>query len=283
MRYLSSFQTYSGSIQLTFPTGLYEWQSSAPLRIPQIVGSGSNYAYDILKGGIALSAVARETVRCILIESSIANEEAMLDEIRSKCLLIGRGIIYTTSSDGSFRWAYARITELPTFTVNGKNNQSGRLAIVFSFERYSDWFANNATVVTEAVTANAETWTVNNPGNLYASLVEIRLEASGAAGIINPIITNQTLEGTNLATVLATLRDSAGANDIIKFDTSDASLKYSTNNGSSYADDIANYVVPSTQAPLTFLLAPGNNTIRYNGGGTPNLDVVFTFYAPFAA
>lgn len=276
-RYLKSFETSDRLTALTFPLGMAEWQSKSPLRIPQIIGSGQNYSNDILRGGIAIRAVATETFRCLINETTVALAEAKLDEIRSKCLIIGRGIVYTVDSDGTEKWAYARVTEIPSFSVNLNNNQSGRLGVILNFERYSDWFNNTLTTVTQTVTATGQTWTVTNAGNIYAELMTITLTPNTATGIINPKITNNTT-----GSVLETARDSAATTDRIKYATEAATIGYSTNSGGSYADDLAQYVMPTTQTPLTFLLKPGANTIKYEGGGTVRVDVKFEFYPVYA-
>jgi len=71
----------------------------------------------------------------------------------------------------------------------------------------------------------------------------------------------------------------------LRTDTQSPAVQYSSDDGVSYADDSAKYVAPAaTQLPFTFELAPGNNTLRWDGSGGPNidLDVLPEFYASYA-
>jgi len=71
----------------------------------------------------------------------------------------------------------------------------------------------------------------------------------------------------------------------LRTDTQSPAVQYSSDDGVSYADDSAKYVAPAaTQLPFTFELASGNNTLRWDGSGGPNidLDVLPEFYASYA-
>lgn len=278
-RYLEKFEgpgtatTYSYS----FPLNAYEWRSDGSVVGKPQDAVGMDYGYDLRNLLPSPIRSARETVRAINKQTTVALLDQDIDDMRYKLLLAGRGKLYSIDATATRRWCWARIDSLPEFTV-----RSGMLLhnmVSMRFARLSDWFSTTQQTGTdnsETVTADAQTWVVNNPGDLPAKLMQIRLRANTAAGIINPIITNQTN-----GYVFGTARDSADADSEIRLDTENGAVEWSTNNGSSYSDDFANYTLPSNQAALTFRLDRGNNTIRYNGGGTPNLDVEFEYYPAF--
>ena len=162
----------------------------------------------------------------------------------------------------------------------------GVTPLVFGFIRYTDWFSETQISDTETVTSSGQQWVVANPGNIPATRIIVRIRSNTSAGFTNPVLVNETTgDGIPL------LRDAASADDEIYFktyhieDDDSPRVEYSTNDGGSYSDDFGNYDVanvPAGQRLLSFSLAPGNNTLRLDSGGTVNCDVVITADAPFA-
>lgn len=271
----TSFQNSAATIIHTFSDVEYEFEEEQEVRAPVFAAAGANGAFDGLRSGLAPVELKRIRMRAVNQATSPATLDTAVDAMRAAFRRIGRGKLWMTMADGSLRWTWARAQVVPfrRFQIPDFHTQEYRVEWLAD----PDWYDDTVTTVIEAVTADAETWVVANPGNIDARLMTIRLRSSSAAGFTNPIITNQTT-----GDVLATLRDAASANDEVRYDTERGAVEYSTNDGGAYADDFAQYVLPTIQVPVSFRLAPGANTLRYNGGGTPNLSVETAFYAPYA-
>lgn len=274
-RYLEKFVHSTGAPALVFPTLEYEWQTSGGLLAVRSTGSMQSYATDHLHSAIAPRTLASEETRFIAGEDTAALTDTQIDLVKSTCLRIGRGKLWTLGADGTRRWAWARLRDMPDLRLS-REHQITR-PVVIAFDRFSDWFAEALTSVVEVVTATGQQWTVANPGNIPATLMTIRLRANTAGGIVDPNVQNLTN-----GFILSSLRDSQSSNSEIRLNTEIPSIEYSNDDGGSYVGDFANYVMPAAQGALTMRLEPGNNTVRYTGGGAPSLNVQIEFYAPFA-
>lgn len=269
------FESADAGIVYTFSLAQYEFEEDQFSRTPTFPAAGADGAFDGWRAGVAPVELKTIRLRGTIVAASAAAVDTAVDEMRGEFRRIGRGKLFMAMADASERWTWARATIMPfrRFQTNDVQRQDFRC----EFLANPDWYDDALTTDTETVTASGQTWIVNNPGNVPAKLVVLRLRANGAAGITNPKITNQTT-----GHILESARDSASADDEIRYDTERGAVEYSTDDGSTYADDFGQYVLPTTQVPLTFELAPGNNTLQYTGGGTPALDVATSFYAPFA-
>lgn len=276
IRYIEKFESVSGGLSYTFPLGKYEWESKADLTVPTMRLTGADYAHDFLAYGIAPRQPGMETVRGLIAAATSALAEAERDNMASKLLLAGRGKLYVLNDDATRRWAWARLMVMPDLRVDQRRSLSGILPFIATFMRLSDWFSTSITTVTETVTATAETWTVNNPGNLPAKLVTVRLRSNSATGFTDPLITNE-----RNGYIFGSSRDAASVDSELRLRTEEGTVDFSSTDGASYSDDFNNYTIPSGHAILAFQLEPGDNTIRYTGV-TPNVDVEISFYAPWA-
>lgn len=269
-RYLEKFTSADGStIVYTFPLARYEYVSTQALRSPRLTISGAEYGFRLRGDAPSLKEVAVERVRAVFTGTA-SEQDAELDEARGDLYLGAYGKLWTLGDDSSRRWAWAELSEMPEFTVRaGENLLVGG---AFGFNRFSNWFGETALSDTETVTVDGTEYVVAYAGTLPGTRVTIRLRSNSSAGFTNPRVTNVT-NGFEFETQ----RDAASADDEVKLDTSRPSVEYSDDDGATYSDDFGNYVLPpSTQRPLSFRLEPGNNTIKVESGGTPNLDVVIT-------
>lgn len=274
-RYLEKIENIAASISYSFPLKQYVWNSDQSLRTAMATVYGASYAHDFNGYLSAPKDVAQESVSAIAVESSAANLETELDEMRNELQRIGLGKAFTIESDGSTRrWAYARAASMPT--IQRQVGQTLHMPVSFEMLRFSDWYAAAASSSSQSVTTTPTDFTITNNGNIPARFMTFRLRANASGGITNPSITNQT---NNYS--IATTRDSASADDEIRIDTEKMTVEYSTDNGTSYADDYSLVTLGGTQVGF-FLLDPGNNSIRITCGGTPNFSFEWSFYAPYA-
>jgi hypothetical protein len=79
-------------------------------------------------------------------------------------------------------------------------------------------------------------------------------------------------------------RTAATGLEEMKLDTSEPSLKYSDDDGATYADDFANYELPPVaQRVLSFRLEPGDNEIVVTDqGANPSIGIEVTALAPMS-
>lgn len=272
------FENAGGTVSQAFPLGEFEWESVQPLRSAVASLVGAHYGFDFRGDLPGIKDFASERIRCTVLSSAPGdpgNVDTDVDAIKSKFWSIGRGKLYTIDHDNARRWAWARLNAMPSLTWRA--GMIFQAPITLEFLRLSDWFSTTETAVTETVTADAEEWTVTNPGNIPAEFMTIRLRANATSGISNPKITNVTT-----GYVLESTFDSSSANDELRIDTENGLVESSDDDGASYDDAFSTYVIPDTQHILAMKLNPGANIIRYEGDGTPNLDVTFSFYGPWA-
>jgi hypothetical protein len=250
-RTITKFENIAASISYTFPLHLYEAQEEQQLRTSFSVGVGANYAHDHLGYAAAPKSPGIISIRALAKESSQANLEAEIDEARGECYRIGLGYLYRVDADGSTtRRCLARVSAMPGMTIN-VNSQFGISPMVFQFEKLSDWMADTATTGSQTIDAGNESVTVNNPGNLpvYASIW--RLRNNGTTRAEHPVLFNSTT-----GQYAAFNRAMNIADHELYLATGTRLVQFSDNNGSSYANDYANF------AGDFLRLDPGNNTIK---------------------
>lgn len=287
-RYIDRFTSLDGSTTIySFPTKRYEWEPSQAIRSPASAVLGAPYAFRHFGTAPGLRALAVERLRALAVETTNAALEDELDEMRSELYTVGLGKLWTIDADNARRWCYAELAEMPVFQLSPENKFA--LPVAFGFNRFSDWFGETSITHTETVTSSPDTFTVNNPGNLPATIVEVRFRANANPGFTNPKLENTTAVQTPFGSVLYTFetaRDGASSNSEVRLFTGSPaeapSAKYSNDNGSSYADDFAQITIPTLHRVLAFALAPGDNSVKATIGGTANVDVQITAFAPYA-
>jgi len=273
IRYLEKLTSEDGLLSYTFPVDDYEHEAEQRYREASEAIIGADYAHDF--GGVQPWAkdVGNEAVRFTIWGTSEADAETQFDTCAGTLRRIGRGKLYALASDGSRRWAWAKLAARPSYSA--RVDDFYNVAVALRFRRYSDWFASAATTGTQAVAATPATFTVNNPGNAPVLAAVFRLRSSGATGFTNPSLTNLT-NGYSIAST----RDAVSANSELRIDAGAARVQWSDDDGASYADDYALATLGATQAGV-MRLEPGDNTMRYTDGGTPNLSIEWSFYAAY--
>lgn len=273
MRYVEKAVTIDGLHSVTFPTDLYEWQDVGPFRAAHTRLFSNNFVFDHLRNAVSPRDLARTSVRFGIGEASAILNDAKVEEIITA--LAGRGPIwlYTLGVDGTRRKARCRLHHMPDIVVSYKNGRNALASL--DFERYTDWLAEDPVMETIAVTASPQSFTIENPGSMPADEVVVRFRANSGTGFTNPKLENQT-NGYSFEST----RDATDAAHELRLDTSEPSVKWSTNDGGNYSDDLVNLVMPTTFMPLAFPLDPGPNSLRYNGGAI-DANIEITFYPKY--
>ena len=272
IRYLEKLTSEDGLLSYTFPVDDYEHEAEQRYREASEAIIGADYAHDF--GGVQPWAkdVGDEAVRFTIWGTSEADAETQFDTCAGTLRRIGRGKLYALASDGSRRWAWAKLAARPTYSA--RVDDFYNVAVALRFRRYSDWFASAATTGTQAVTATPTAFTITNPGNAPA-LVTFRLRSSSAAGFTNPSLTNLT-NGYSVAST----RDAVSVDSELRIDAAASRVQWSTNDGVDYTDDYSLVTIGALQVGL-MRLEPGANDFEYADGGTPNLTIEWSFYPTY--
>jgi len=274
-RYAFKFTDASGGNEIEFPLNVYEYTPEMNLQRDLMQVNGIQYAYNPMGFRASKKQPARESVRFLFGEESVENLSYRIDQFRAACLNNGLGKIWTRGWEEGVeteRWAWAFADQMPRYTVTTLTIEV--LPMSIQFMRIDDWMSPD--LVTETLTFSA-TGTLNNLavlGNIDVDAQTIILKPNVNAGFSNPVITNLTT-----GYVLQSLRDSAATANRLRLQTEIGGpngIQWSAD-GVTFSSDWANYVIQSKQLPTTFKTKAGDNSIRYDGAGTVNLDVIFQY------
>ena len=267
-RYAEKFTSTDGSsIVFTFPLPLYEWDSGdQELSSPYAPLTGAHYDYDQLGTSLAVKRNAIETVSFTAFGTSAEIEDKLV-EARQKCYRAGRGKLWALDSTGDRWWAYARVRNIPGFRLEDQYQAPMSIA----FERMSDWY--NDTVISADVTLNANptTFSIDTLGNarVYNGVFIFK------GTYVNPALTNSTS-----GYVMASLRDGSSVNHWLRFDCGKRRVEFSTNGGTSYGGDYANFVRQTAQVHF-MVLEPGVNQFSCAFGGVPSGTLSYSLYPAY--
>ena len=240
----------------------YSFADAQRLRASFAPAIGADYPFDFLGSKPAPKDAASDRITLLVSAGGGGlgtTVDGYLDTMRQQLWRIGQGKLYTTDDNAVDRWAYARLVAMPAVTV--KNDTRLTIAAAFEFTRLSDWMSATATTGTVAITANGQTFTLTNPGT---AIVRLSLDLTLSGTFNNPKFTNQTISPIQS---IGSTRTSALTTNWLDIDCERYRMRWSTNSGSTYADDYANSVIPAGQVPFLELL-PGANTILYNDANT---------------
>lgn len=269
---LKSFESIDALTSIVFPKIELEYEEDQALLVPSEQLTGAHYSYDVLGSGKAIKQSAIERIRFTVAEDDPDLLDAAVQSIKSKLFEIGRGKLRKSlNQDTVQRWCYARAVAMPTLAV--RNRDSSYQSVRIDFRRDSDWFSS--ALVTTNLSPNADPYNVDvtNAGDATAYAIAVIFKGT----FTNPNIRNNTLiNGKSL--IASSLRDGTNAAHWLRFNAANGKIEWSTNSGSSYSDDIVNWVRASGQVHL-FALAPGVNalTIRGANGATVTLE----YYSPW--
>ncbi|MCC6381819.1 MAG: hypothetical protein IT304_04880 [Dehalococcoidia bacterium] len=273
VRYLEKFESVDGLMSYAFPVDDYEYEPSQAFRRAEAPVVGADYAVDFLGAAPWPKAVGEEALRFTIWGTSAADADGQFDDSVTTLRRIGLGKLYQLDSVTTRRWCWAKLLARPSYQVDV--NGCFNVPVTLRFARYSDWFAAAPTTGSVTITTSPYPLTITNPGNAPARFAVFRLRANAASGFTNPSLTNLT-NGYSFASS----RDAVSVDSELKVDTERMQVLWSDTNGAVYADDYALVTLGPTQVGF-MQLEPGPNAMQYADGGVPNLDLEWSFYAPY--
>lgn len=269
-RAVVAFTSHDGSTEIRFPTYGYEWESHQRFRAAEEPAVGADYAVDLFGIRAAPKEPGEERIRCYAVGESAEDLDAQVDALRATIARVGRGKLWVEDADGTRRWAWARPESLPEMTVTAANRR--HVPLIVGFRRLSDWFAADPVMIHQRVTGQMHQFTLTNPGTAIVRQIVFTLRSRKSQGFSQPTITNQ-LTGE----MFGTSRVAANASHVWRVDTGRLAVEYSTNGGSSWTNDYANFTTGTLQ--VGFLrLEPGANPIQVASSGSPDFDLEIEFW-----
>lgn len=282
-RVLERFTDRLGGDAFEFPEYAREWSSEQGFSVPVSTAIGADYGYDHIHAGVSPRRPAVEKVRFLMASRSDVPEEhvhalpldTQLDRMHARLHANGHGLLWMRFDlDDTRRWARARLTRAPDISYSGSSRRT--VPVSLEFARLSDWYAEDETVVTQNVSASPATVEVENTGNVVVRNAVVELRALGSNGYINPMVTN-TITGEWFQA------NRTGTNSSHRFraDAGRFAAERSTDGGTTWTDDYSSLAIGGTQAGI-ITLVPGTNILTVSQpSGTPNMQVVVRFHAPY--
>lgn len=264
------FQSRDGNTNVYFPTAGLEYEPGQEYRAALAAIVGANYPFDLGSRAPWPVGPGEESVRFLIVGANEYACDLEFRRIASALRRLGLGKLWIRDGNGDQWWSWAKLSGRPEKQVGFELPYI--MPVVVPFFRLSDWTRSTpATGSSGTITATPTTFTIPNPGDLPTQRLTLRLRATGAAGIVNPVLTNLS-NGYSWSST----RDSASANSEIKLDCERMRVLWSDDDGSTYADDWALTSLGDKQRGI-MQLEPGDNALRYSSGGTPALAIEWEF------
>jgi hypothetical protein len=262
----TTFESIDGTTVLTFGVAEYEWDSSQPLYVPSVPLVGANYAYDQLGSAPPVKQNARETLRFVVYEDTPAEVDTAIDALKARCVSIGLGKLWLTASDGSRRWAYARVAAMPA--LHWAAGDILRKAVSIDFDRQSDWYASSQSSSSNVLASDPDTFTIANPSanKLFNSVIRI------ANTWTSPVTIENTTNGYG---IVYSGDDGVSPNDVVRFDAGTGRVDRSADGGSTWTQDYADYAPLAAGQVQIMVLEPGDNDFSVASANGATVTVLF--------
>ena len=289
IRYAEKFESTDAATTQTFPDSNTVYTPSQSYREAWAPAAGADYGHDYAGYGRWAKEVGTEEVRGMIWGSSGSNADSQFDALASKLASIGLGKLFVIDNAGSRRWCYAKLAARPGYQTDP--NSLYNIPYVLRFLRFSDWFDTSLVSASSAVSANYESFVVNNTGNAYVKTgFVIQLTATAAVGFSNVIITNVTT-----GEIIRWNNSARWSGAVLRIDNSDLSVKLLPDPGlvvgdstsftgeagvggpGVYVDAYPSAQLGSKQSGF-ITLKPGNNTIVIQVDGTAAYTRYHEFY-----
>lgn len=274
-RRLEKFTDAGGTNAIVFTDLNEEWDTQQEVIAPRSQVVGASYAIDQLGRSTGIKAVGTEVARFEIVADSIADLNEEHDDIRARAFRNGRGKLWSISGEDDRRWCWARARSMPELRLGFLNITW--MPVVLTFDRLSDWYAESVTIHEEEdIDASPHDFNVVNSGSATVRNAIIEFRSKGVNGF-------QALTLSSLSTgdEFSSTRAAQGSNSILRVDCGRRTVEYSNDGGATWTADYGNFSYGSKQVDI-MRLEPGTNLLRYEQGtGTPNLDIVVSFYPAY--
>lgn len=253
------FSNAADSAEFDFPLADYSFEYEQAMYTPDAPQSGAHGSFDLLRDGVAAKGPGLLRLSFTVYETTPGTVETTVDEMMQKLYSYGRGKLWTVGPDSATandveRWTYARAMQMPSLRWQGGDILSKGASIAFRTDPF--WYGTTALSGSPfTLNSDPDTFTITNGGN--APIYNAVLTLSGT--YTNPVIRNTT-NGYQLESAT----DGSSANHLLQFDAGIPRVRKSTNNGSTWSDDYANYVRQSGQVHL-MVLDVGDNVFSVTG------------------
>lgn len=262
--FLEKVENSAGTVSYTFPTEMYELEMRQGLRVPSAALVGADFDLDLLGSAVAPKESGRARLRFIISDPTVANVETEIDTLREKIYGMGVCKVYIINAAGTTRrWAWGRPVAMPDIDI--RIGQVRAMAVALEFRWDSAWYSTTLTEEGEAINADPDTITITNPGNTKVKDAIITIRGT----FTNPSVSNST-SGYSFSST----RDGSDPDHWLKIDSGRHTVEFSTDGGSTYADDIALFTRGATQVAFMHFLA-GDNTLVITGCNGATIDVDF--------
>lgn len=260
------FSNIAGSAEFVFPLAEYSYEFDQPLYVPSEPQVGAHGEFDMLRDGSAAKGAMLVRLGFTVFEEHPKDVETTIDEMQAKLWSYGRGKLWTSGLDSAgaveLRWARGRVMQMPSLRWSGGQVLSKAATLGFRCDPF--WYSEDPLLESAlTVESDPDVFEVTNPGN--APVYNAILTLSGT--YTNPVIRNNT-NGYQVASTT----DGSSADHLLRFDAGRPAIEKSTNNGSTWANDYANYVRQSGQVHL-MVLDPGVNEIEVTGCSSGSLTI----------
>jgi hypothetical protein len=289
IRYLEKWVSADGAMTYTFPLKGMTWSETGGLRTPDAPAVGADGSHDFLGTGIAVRDPVIVSVSFLDVQTSAANVESDIDNLRSKLHIGAYGKLWALASDGTRRWSPARVIAMPEHPR--AVGQFTHMPATAKFRREPYFYSESATSISQALSAYQTIVSVVNPGNAYVKKgLTLLLTATAIGGWTTPSIRNLTT-----GEVVSTARTAPLVGSVWQIDQSAAAIQYqqapglvvgkagsyvgaATVGGSNYMDDYGNATLGDAQGGSFVTLAPGTNQLEVLIAGTPAATLTGSFY-----
>ena len=262
----TKFQNAAGSAEFVFPLAEYSFEFEQGLLVPSGPQTGAHGSFDMLRDGEAPKGDSIIRLSFTAYDDTPQAVEVTVDEMLSKLHSYGRGKLWTKGLDSvgteQLRWTRGRAMAMPQLSWQGGMVVSKRATVGFRCEPF--WYGETALAGSPfTIASNPDTFSITNSGNapIYNAVI-----------ILGGTYTNPVLRNTTNGYQVETATDGSSASHLVRFDAGRAAVEKSTNGGTSYTNDYANYVRASGQVHL-MKLDVGQNDFEIEGCSSGTLAI----------
>lgn len=271
------FASIDDTLEYTFSLRDYQWEPVQTLRNSYQQGVGASFANRSIGYAPAPMNTGQHAIRTKPVLATPAATEQEIANASATCQRIGVGYLYRILDDSSEQRCLATLVEMPRFTMGVGQFRHSNLN--FRFEQLGHWKAITSTTGSQLIDATSETFDITVGGDLRVIDAIFRFRANDSSTpMTGPIVFTNAANGMSF-TLTKTFTNIDEEERIL---CGYATAEYSSNNGTSYANDHSAIATPATQVPVMFLEPDQTNSITVTCTGTPNWNLEWEFFDTFA-